>query len=207
MGEYAKYRGQSVKIGTCEDMYYLRAGQRFSVAPEANSVHPNTVGLRYRFPWPDEDHQEPGSFDNYDRALPVNVPSPEGVEHYNVQFSAYAGYLTSLPCPEGPQALEHLTIHRNGFSGAVKLVRQKLLDDGRLVPICMCGGCGTMWRVEDPAEIEALAVAFRSEGDRRRKDAWIGAGESIEYIGHEFYYKIADRILAGARIEAGASCL
>ena len=27
MGEYAKYAGERVKIGTCEDMYYLRDDQ------------------------------------------------------------------------------------------------------------------------------------------------------------------------------------
>ena len=27
-----------------------------------------------------------------------------------------------------------------------------------------------MWRLEDRAEIEALAVAFRSEGDRRKAE-------------------------------------
>lgn len=28
MGEYATYKGQEIKIGTCEDCYYLRADQR-----------------------------------------------------------------------------------------------------------------------------------------------------------------------------------
>ncbi len=27
MGEYAIYRGERIKIGTCEDMYYLRPDQ------------------------------------------------------------------------------------------------------------------------------------------------------------------------------------
>ena len=28
MGEYARFRGAEIKIGTCESMYYLRADQR-----------------------------------------------------------------------------------------------------------------------------------------------------------------------------------
>lgn len=45
-----------------------------------------------------------------------------------------------------------------------------------------------MWRVEEPAEIEAIAVAFRSEADRQT------AGT--------FYNLIADRILKDAKLTA-----
>ena len=39
MGEYAirKSDGESIKIGTCEDMYYLRYEDRFKVTPEEGS--------------------------------------------------------------------------------------------------------------------------------------------------------------------------
>lgn len=188
MGEYAKRTdtGTSIKIGTCESMYYLRADQRHLVQHEPGNVNPNGAdALSIRFPWPDEDKIEPGNFENYGRSVAVDgVSIPANLEHYTVQFSAHAGYLVSLPCPEGHQGvLAALTIHRNGFAGAVKLVQQKLLADGRLVPVCECGGCGTAWRIEEPAEIEALAVAFRAEGDRR---------------GGTFFQSIADRILEGA---------
>lgn len=193
MGEYAKHNGAQVKIGTCEDMYYLRADQRFQVTPESGSVNPDTPGLRYRFPWPDEDGIAPGGgFHDKDYERSVWIPGatmPEGVDHYSVQFRATAGYLVSLPCPEGPDALEHLTVHRNGFAGAVHLVRQKLLEDGRLVPVLKCGGCGALWRVEDRAGIEELATLLRSVGDRR---------------GGTFWHTIADRMLAGAEIQSDA---
>lgn len=213
MGEYARRLsdGQNIKIGTCESMYYLRADQRHLVKGERGNVDPNSsdaLSIRFRFPWPDEDHIEPGSdefHDNgYERAIQVRgMQAPIGVEHYTVQFSAHAGYLVSLPCPEGVDActdglrtsVNGLTVHRNGFSGAVKLVQQKLLADGRLVPVCQCGGCGAKWRVEDPSEIEALAVAFRAEGDsriRQSRDQNPGEGR--------FWHQIADRILAGAHL-------
>lgn len=220
MGEHATYRGESVKIGTCESMYYLRFDQRHDVQHERGNVDPNSddvYSLRFRFPWPGEDDIEPGSgkfHDNgYERAVAVyGIKAPEGVEHYNVQFVAHAGYLLSLPCPEGTAACpttadgKPVTIHRNGFGGAVQLVQQKYLRDGRLVPVCRCGGCGSLWRVEDPADIEALAVAFRSEADRLQRLHSVGPhgrdgsidGQSI------FYNEIADRILAGANMLAVA---
>ena len=78
------------------------------------------------------------------------------------------------------------------------MTQQKLLADGRLVPVCRCGGCGAAWRLEDPHEIEALAVAFRSEGDRRERDGRLngGGGEHAR----KWWDQVADRILAGAQI-------
>lgn len=201
MGEYAKYNGEQVKIGTCENMYYLRADQRGLVVPELGSVDPSgpeAIHLRFRFPWPHEDGTEPGAFEDYSKAVGVpGATPPAGAEHSTVQFVAQAGYLASLPCPEGPGP-HAVAVHRNGFAGAVQLTQQKLLADGRLVPVCRCGGCGAAWRLEDPHEIEALAVAFRSEGDRRERDGRLngGGGEHAR----KWWDQVADRILAGAQI-------
>jgi hypothetical protein len=183
-------------------MYYLRADQRGLVRATPGNVNPNgreALALRFRFPWPDEDATLPGEFQPYERALSVpGFSVPEGVEHYSVQFSAHAGYLVSLPCPEGADAAAlGLTIHRNGFGGAVQLVQQKLLADGRLVPVCRCGGCGAAWRVEEAADIEALAVAFRAEADRRER---LGQPHGTGRADRRFYDQVADRILVGARL-------
>lgn len=195
MGEYATFRGEQIKIGTCEDMYYLRFDQRELVTPESGNVNPVTDApeLRFRFPWPDEDANEPGDFEDYNRGLTiygVNVASD--VEHYSVQFAADAGYLVSLPCPESGESItvngKPLTIHRNGFKGAVQLVRQKIRPGIGLCPILRCA-CGAMWRVEGRSEIEELAVLVRSEGDRR-------TGQQL------FYHTIADRLLAGLLVTA-----
>lgn len=208
MGEYARRLsdGTEIKIGTCEDMYYLRAEQRSLLEGIPHSVDPNgpcMVGARFRFPWPDEDNILPGEFDNYDRAIAIDAPADD-VTHHTVQFTAQ-GYVVSLPCPESLPGLtlwppNGPVIHRNGFPGRVQLTQQKLLADGRLVPVLRCGGCHAAWRLEDPADIEALAVAFRSEGDRRKRDSWIEGPDGREYVGGEFWHKIADRILAGAGI-------
>ena len=216
MGEYAirKSDGAQVKIGTCESMYYLRADQIGMVDAQGGScdvgdpeVWPH---VRFRFPFPDEDNILPGDFhsNNYERGITAEgYKAPADTEHYNVQFSGRPGYLVSLPCPESKDAgwlrivnpdntTTPVAIHRNGFPGAVQLVQQKILADGRRVPVLRCA-CGALWRVEDPSEIEALAVAFRSEGDRKEA---LGSFNGTGKQDRKFYDAIADRILEGARM-------
>lgn len=210
MGEYATFRGESVKIGTCEDMYYLRHEHRHMVTPERGNVDPvaGVCGLRFRFPWPDEDATaEPGRDDDghrYDRSVAVDLDlSSATFEHYAVQFVAHAGYVTSLPCPESPEGARlPFTIHRNGFSGRYHLCQQKQLMDGRLVPIMKCGGCGAKFRLEDPAMIEAVVVALRAEADRlqrlwRMHPQFDGSTDGAA----TWYHTVADRVAAGARRE------
>lgn len=213
MGEYATYKGSQIKIGTCEDMYYLRFDQRAKVKAERGSVDPvaDAAELRFRFPFPDEDDKEPGSDFNgqFQRGITIRgaVPS-DTVEHYSLQFRHDAGYLVSLPCPESPLTTiiartptvptghtDHVaTVHRNGFSGAVQLVAQRWRPSVGLVPVLRCA-CGAMWRMEGHDEIEALAVQVRSMGD-------LASGSQ-----RAFYHTIADRILAGLSVttaEGGA---
>ena len=205
MGEYAKFNGQEIKIGTCENMYYLRFTQRARVERLSGNVDPvkDAPALRFRFPWPDEDRCEPGAFDgDFGRAVCIPGATCKPQDHHNVQFVAQAGYNVCLPCPESelpfPFGLaDHVLnqenrgrtalIHRNGYRGKVLLVQQRFIPAIGLVPILMCGGCGTKYRLEDVAEIEALAVAARSEGDKRPDAA-------------PFWNAIADRILAGIGI-------
>lgn len=149
MGEYARVirTGEEVKIGTCEDMLYLRADQRHLVRYDFSE---NV--FRFRFPWPDEDNVEPGMFDDPFRRLRVDIPPPDGFEHGIVQFVASReGYNVCLPCPEGPS--EHgLHVHRNGFAGSSFLVQQRLID-GVLMAVFECA-CGRKWRaptIEDAA--------------------------------------------------------
>jgi hypothetical protein len=191
MGEYAKNeRGESVKIGTCEDMYYLRFDQRTKVQWERGNVDPvkDAPALRFRFPWPDEDHVAPGDFhaNGYERAVPVHgFTTVADFDHHSVQFTA-KGYNVCLPCPESGPPPAGLVIHRNGFAGAVQLVQQRYRPGIGLVPVLRCGGCGAKYRLEERHEIEALAVAFRNEGDVKSPA-----------ISSEWWHAIADRILAG----------
>lgn len=84
MGEYARYHGEEIKIGTCEDMYYLRFDQRLQVQPLRGNVDPFADGdaLRWRFPWPNEDHVKPGAFEDYHKGVvPMASRRRKDVEH------------------------------------------------------------------------------------------------------------------------------
>lgn len=62
MGEYAirKSDRESIKIGTCSDMYYLRYEDQDKVTPDEYS----SFGCRWRIPFPDEDNILPGEYDS-----------------------------------------------------------------------------------------------------------------------------------------------
>jgi hypothetical protein len=197
MGENARYNGQLVKIGTCEDMYYLRADQTWQVSPVSGSLDPRDPEvqkeIRFRFPWPDEDGTAPGAFKDYDKAVAVHgVELPEGLEHHTVQFSAHAGYLLSLPCPEGPSA-HGLQIHRNGFAGPVRIVQQAYRA-GVLAVICQCGGCGARYNVPTLAEAQPIIEACEREAGYRAE----GPGG--------WWRMIAKRIAEGYGTDSGCSC-
>jgi hypothetical protein len=207
MGEYATLtsnnRRESVKIGTCEDMYYLRFDQRHQVAALPASVDPvaDAAHLRFRFPWPDEDHNEPGDFDDPFRRLAIpGVEVPAGVGHSTVQFVAQRpgslmAYVTSLPCPEGSDRIEGLRIHRNGFAGAVHICQQRIWE-GRLVTVAECGGCGAKYRLETLEMAEPVLVSLRSVADAHERRGEVAPACR--------YREIADRIAAGYRLRVGA---
>lgn len=167
MGEYATRRdtGERVKIGTCESMYYLRADQVRDVIAETGNVNPiaDAAGIRFRFPFPDEDNIAPGNFEQYNRALTIRgleAPTGEGWGHYSVQFkdTSGTGYLVSLPCPESGDDSHGLKVHRNGFVGAVSLVQQ-VWHDGLLVPVLQCR-CGMAWRLRTRTDAAPLCEAL-----------------------------------------------
>lgn len=168
MGEYATFNRQRIKIGTCETMYYLRADQRHLIHAEAGNVDPTAEDdlkyIRFRFPFPDEDDHHPGDFENYNRSHPIrDVPLPEGVEHYNVQFSAPPGYLISLPCPEGTPSPKGVTIHRNGMVGPLAVSGQALRGEVWAV-ICTCRGCGALFNMPTLDEAQPIIDSLREKG-------------------------------------------
>jgi len=85
MGEYAKHGDREIKIGTCENMYYLRYDQRHEVSALPGNVDPvydAERGIRFRFPFPDEDFVSPGGFIIYWRTLLIpGIVPPRDVEH------------------------------------------------------------------------------------------------------------------------------
>lgn len=204
MGEYANFNGQRIKVGTCEDMYYLRWDQAYKVTEsETDFNDPDILSvIRFRFPWPDEDGNAPGDFEPFRRMRLWGVPVPAEVEHGLVQFKAANGYLASLPCPESGElgasgmtrTVDGLTVHLNGYGGSCSLTAQGWRG-GRLVGIAECNGCRHSYRLDDGNE-EAVAVAIRSEADGKYRDADRNGTEGDRAIGDRLNL-IADRLLAG----------
>jgi hypothetical protein len=211
MGEYANYLGKRIKIGTCEDMLYLRWDQRHLVTESETPLFDEKVlsVLRFRFPWPDEDAITPGNYDDPFRGLRLDhgYENPKDMEHGLVQFVHQAnGYLVSLPCPEANELTlngKTITIHKNGYGGPASLIGQGWRG-GRLVGIARCNGCHYAYRLEDGQE-EAAAVAIRSEADRTAYDP--AAGKHMPYRSEAYaksLHDIADRLLAGYSVKVTA---
>lgn len=87
MGEYVKYRGHEVKIGTCENLYYT-SYQKYLAAMNSGFVsglqgngapmdYLNVnYGFRFRFPFPDEDKLKFGEIiEPFHRGVIITVSS------------------------------------------------------------------------------------------------------------------------------------
>lgn len=208
MGEYAirKSDGAEIKIGTCENMYYLRFDQRHLVKGMRGNVDPNddseVCSVRFRFPFPWEDAIQPGEFLDSDARIKLhNVSLPDGVDHSKVQFQNAAGVLISLPCPlstEGKafEAQTGLKFGFNGYSGDVGIVQQrKLSPTGPLALICQCGVCGTRFNLPTKADVAPIVEACLKEAERCNHP--VPSMADPKWAKH--WATIADRILAGYR--------
>lgn len=177
MGEYAKLisTGERIKIGTCEQMYYLRADQVHLMEGGPDCVDPKDPEyagqVRFRFPFPDEDKIEPGQFRDHDRGLGVyGIEPPKEIDHRSLQFTrnypTSNGVLLSLPCPRGEHAHAGIRVSYNLYSGPVEIHSQRLIE-GKLVLVCRCADCHALYRLPTLAEcepvIEALIKAGRAD--------------------------------------------
>jgi hypothetical protein len=202
MGEYAQYNGSDIKLGTCENMYYLRADQRHLIDGYKFALDIE----RFRFPFPDEDDVEAGAFKDHSRGVRIpgwSLPATlSGDEHGSVQFTSSAGYVLSIPCPEqfgtpgiGPVDVEGVNVHRNGFNG-YPVVRQQALRGGVWVTLVSCGACGCLHRLDTLEDAEPVIEAFRNEAAREQYRA--GTIELANSETHRaFLLEMASRIEAG----------
>ena len=209
MGEYAKYNGEQIKIGTCEQMYYLRADQVKLITAERGSVNPHSLDhagkIRFRFPFPDEDSTKPGAFQDCQRSLMVwGVEVPEGVDHGTLQFTRNypqsGGIILSTPCPESAAGKSSgLKFHYNGYSGKVGINSQRLID-GKLKLVCVCGSCGAMYRNDTLEDCAPILAALEREASNRDHETRIANARpgAVQCTSDGGYYReVARRIVAG----------
>ena len=173
MGEYIRWKGERVKLGVCEDLFYVRRDDvRLMVEGGAEHVPGNakpgeyldaSLGWRYRFPFPDEDDRP---IDNRGEERKVGLLLPREYVwarechhtrwlRFDVPDAVGFGVNVEVPCPWHSD-LKHSPLPC-GFP--VLLTAQKLMPFGRLVPVIECAYCQATYRIEDNAGIEALAEA------------------------------------------------
>lgn len=174
MGEYARYLGQEVKIGTCESMYYLRADQAWKVSALPGNVDPmssrDRESLRFRFPFPSEDSIAPGQFDYPLPDVVVSYPAELPAEHGNVSVETRPGrgrrMSAYLPCPMVAPDLWHQYVRDS--TPAVRIAYQGVRG-GALAVIVECAYCDGMWNLPEREQAERLVVSIRTDADRLRK--------------------------------------
>lgn len=169
MGEYAVRKSDHVeiKIGTCEDMYYLRYEDRDKVSKLPNNLDPATcVGLRFRLPFPDEDEVRPGEYQEYNRGLRLYQTVNSGTASaWHQDFSdestvkapgiiqlhhSASGLLVNLPCYHGiklPEVAQGTKVFWNGKGHSFELSSLKVTDEG-VFPVVRCRHCDSAWRYD-----------------------------------------------------------
>lgn len=161
MGEHAKYAGQNVKIGTCENIYYLRIEDARKVEPLEGNINPATdYNIRFRLPFPDEDNIHIGGYVDHHRTEPLfKQEHNKYAEWYNpdwisdtepglIQFyNENAGILLNMPCYHGHKLPEvsNGKASWNGKAPAIALALVKRTKEGGVIPILICKHCGTMF--------------------------------------------------------------
>jgi hypothetical protein len=187
MTENGYVNGQQIKIGTCENMYYLRPDQ---IKLVQSTTLRDLTNLRFRFPFPDEDNVPPGEFSNHDRGLAVwKYDVPDGIKHYRVQFRATAGILVNLPCPHSADGKSSgITYLFNGYHGPARIVQQRIWA-GRWATVMACGPCNARYRLPDLAAARPLLDAIETEVTHAEHDKALGRAV--------MWRTVAERIEAG----------
>jgi hypothetical protein len=159
MGEHIRLHGQSVKLGTCENLYYVTYDQLRRLVGAAEELPGNLPpreylnpehGFRYRFPFPEEDGIEAGNAEEYDKgrvfccppalALPpdnhgticvsVGLGGVRGQGGWNVNYH--------LTCPAASKPGDG-RLSAVPDSWPVEIVQQRFMPCRQLWTVCRCG--------------------------------------------------------------------
>lgn len=181
MGEYLTIAGKSVKIGTCENMYYATFRQLKNCKAKGINEYLNPEnGYRYRFPFPDEDGRKLGDYENYDRGVLFQVPRSTGVEicHDTIflrtdNFSRGTNNPPAVgfrvPCVQSDKfPVEKFDWDKTSERVIFEVVQQKQVD-GQLWTIVRCPYCGELSRI-DAKEAVAIHEYVMQNGTNEQKE-------------------------------------
>lgn len=208
MGEYVKLDGKGYKLGTCEDLYYVRYEQLAGWIKERRVEE--TIGnlppreymggaFRFRFPFPNEDHCRDfnGPEVDFDYGLGVSLPDDLDfdIEHDRISTNIKAksgdyGINASLPCPQSkdwaalPKEINSCVGQTwTGRTSYIEIVQQRPFE-GSLWTVIRCAHCGARIRL-NVENGTLLACYLRG----RHCDTYPGQAS--------FWTEVANRIEAG----------
>lgn len=167
MGEYFK----KTKIGTCENLYYMRYAELLEHQHEKNDDHVSmSVYLQddfsYRFPWPDEDNTSFAIANRQPfRNLTFNAPADFSYPHKNrcvsVTCNGVYNVNVQLPCILSPE-FKALGLQTSPVTSQPLFFSMQLMAQGAVHTLFRCGYCETGFYCTDPAEIDLIKSAIRS---------------------------------------------
>lgn len=184
MGQYIKFKNQEVKIGTCEDCYYITFQQmtenksRFSDIGDGNAQSYLKVdsGYRFRFPFIDESKIEPFQFDEFHKGFLFRIPKTIGVEISHKPIFTRVGFQANntqdkeagieIPCPQ----MDDFEGRRWSNEGIlyIEFTQQKyVINEGvkELQTVARCPYCGTSSRL-NKQEIESMLNYYKELQER-----------------------------------------
>lgn len=189
MGEYAKFRGQDVKMGTCNAMYYItydsykKYTKSGELVPESN--HDYSTNCLFRFPFPDEENDGVVAHNDFNRGVTFMVSKSTGIEmgHSTMFFrtdwnnnrkSDAPAIGFSTPCIQTPEfSLEKHDFNKTNDNLIFEVVLQRFID-GELQTVVRCPYCGEMCRLSKEEAKAFISYVFKHRkfyGEHRRRIA------------------------------------
>ena len=195
MGEYIEDRGDVMKLGTCEDLYYVTYDDLKTIVDTCARLYPNNLqpraylgnGFRYRFPFPDR-NGKPDNKEDFDRGELVTVPDEilfDG-EHYVIAKSlkpkSSFGFNINamITCPFDPKA-DPESYSRGPHTPVVEIVQQKVVE-------------GCLWR-------GVRCPYWRIKWRLTPREGWLLAEHVRKGYGDKYYHQIADMLEEGYQRE------
>ena len=156
MGEHVRIGQTIVKIGTCENMYYighaeylalLKAGRLHAVPGNEQPTEYARMAeeLTWRFPWPDEkpDGGVTGPSREAFKTVVIGMPKGVAVEHVTVSIAVNIKHAYNvnvrIACPSTPG--EKTYTHSPIPDGTIAKVRGERYKDGKPYTVFACGYC------------------------------------------------------------------
>lgn len=210
MGEYIKHKNETVKVGTCDDMYYatyqqfIKEYRNGNLQKSPGSSEPKDYlnprfGVRFRFPFPDEDGTEIGNYEDFTKGFLMKLPHDEvtmEIGHDSMSFKTQNDISTGnfgfeMPCiagPDWPADIKRRYQNSSDYNEIIfKVTQQKLVvtESGKIEnqTVVKCPYCGTSVRLSFE-EVQSIVMFLQKEENRNQKY-------------YKPYRKVAARMLYG----------